>query len=975
MANDKRIDPRQQFAPRILPWLLAVAGFIIYALTVNHWASLFNRAIVAKISGWTWQPEIYSPVFFVATYPFHWLPAAQIPIALNLFAAACAAVTLGLLARSVAILPRDRTEAQREREHSVFAFLTLRSGWLPPVLAVLVCGLQMTFWEQATNCTGEMFDLLLLAFVIWSLLEYRLDEREGRLFLAAAVFGAGMTDNWAVIGFLPLFVGAVIWIRGFSFFRLRFVRGMILCGLAGMLFYLLLPLVASLSHKVPVTFWQALKLNLAAQWGMVKLFFVQPEVRKTLILLSPASLLPVLMLSIRWNLTGAGGDVSKTSLALTNLMFHLIHAVLLFLCVWVAFDPPFSPRQLGHNMPYLAFYYTTFYFLGALSVGYYSGYFLLVFGKQPRERSRRSRPEPFQFVNRGVIACVWLFAAIVVTGLAYKNIPQIRNVNDDTFQKYAALAMETLPPTGAILLSDDPLRTFFIQSELARDGRAKKFVVVDTASLPVPAYHHFLHRQHPNLWPDTINAIEETNGVSPLHLLSLLATLAKTNSLYYLHPSYGYFFEYFCMEPHGLVYKLNILPDKTLRPPLPDKNLIAANQSFWQRAQPALDPILQTITPDETNVTDSVGERLLKRFHIVREPNPNASVAGIFYSRDLDFWGVQLQRADDLKAAATQFALAKKLNPDNLVAQINLDFNQRLQAGQAVPVDLSKATSDQFGKYRSWNELLNENGPFDEPSFCFEDGIILMRNRLSRQAIEPFERVRQLAPDNLNARLWLAQACIASRLPDSALAALREPLEQPEKFSVNETNSPQLNILAAAAYFQKDDNARGIHLMEAEIARQPTNQFLLTTATQVYLKRGLFTNALAIIDHQLQIAPDNPAWLFGKGYASMQTKDYNEAITAFTHLLSIQSTNHDALFNRAVANLLSGRLDAAHADYEKLGQTFTNSFQVAYGLGEIAWRKHDTNEAIKNYELYLRTANTNTAEATNIIARLKSLKR
>ncbi len=138
-------------------------SFCVYCLTLNHWVSLFNCQLVAKISGWTWQPEFYNPLFFVVTYPFRWLPAAQIPVALNLFSAVCAALTLGLLARSVAILPHDRTDAQRERERSDFSFLTIRSAWLPPVLAVVVCGLQMTFWEQATNCTPEMFELLLFA--------------------------------------------------------------------------------------------------------------------------------------------------------------------------------------------------------------------------------------------------------------------------------------------------------------------------------------------------------------------------------------------------------------------------------------------------------------------------------------------------------------------------------------------------------------------------------------------------------------------------------------------------------------------------------------------------------------------------------------------------------------------------------------------------------------------------------------------
>src|SRR5580704_15975027 len=145
MANGKRTDPRKKFVLRFLPWLLAVTTFVIYWLTLNRWVSLGNLEAVAKISGWTWLPEFLNPLLFLVTYPFHWLPATQIPIALNLFSAVCAALTLGLLARSVAILPHDRTEAQRERERSAFSFLTIWSAWLPPVLAVAVCGLQLTF--------------------------------------------------------------------------------------------------------------------------------------------------------------------------------------------------------------------------------------------------------------------------------------------------------------------------------------------------------------------------------------------------------------------------------------------------------------------------------------------------------------------------------------------------------------------------------------------------------------------------------------------------------------------------------------------------------------------------------------------------------------------------------------------------------------------------------------------------------------
>jgi tetratricopeptide (TPR) repeat protein len=977
MTIKMRTDPRKNFAPRFLPWLLTVAAFAFYWFTLNRWVSLFNLSHVARISGWTWQPEIVSPILFLVTQPFRWLPAPQIPLALNVFSAVCAALTLGLLARSVALLPHDRTDAQRKREHSDFSFLTTGSAWLPPVLAVLVCGLQMTFWQNATNYTGEMFDLLLFAFVIWSLLEYRLDEREWRLFLASVVYGAGMANNWAMVGFFPAFVAAIVWIRGLSFFKLRFLQRMMLCGLLGMTLYLLLPLLVVISGKVPVTFWEALKTSLVPPYNNVlKLYFfccLHPSQHLEFLALLLAYLMPLSMMAIRWK--ASFGDHSPMGMALTSFLFHLVCAAFLILCIWVAFDPPFSPRQLGSRQLGPGIPLLTLYYLGALSIGYFSGYFLLIFGKAPRSRLQPPRPEPFQFLDPLVVVGVWVLTVATVTGLIYRNTPQIRAANDDTFQKYTSFVEENLPRSGGILLSDDPYRLFFVEAALARDGRAKDFLLLDTQSLNWPAYLRFLHNKFPQKWPELVSP-KEVKPLNPIGLIGALTMLAKSNELYYLHPSFGYYFEQFYQEPHGLACKLKILPGDTLLPPLPDKNQIAENQAFWARVETqAFAPIKRAVTPPDPNAPSSWGQRMLDRFHVPREQNQNAILAGTFYSRSLNFWGVQLQRAGDLTNAAACFTLAEEVNPDNFVAQINLRFNQSLRAGKSVPLDLSKTTSDQFGKYRDWNGVLNANGPFDEPSFCFVEGINLAaQNGFFRQAVAPLARVRELEPDNLEARLALGQIYVMSRLPDRALEALRDPLEQPERFSLAKANTTQMNVIAAAAYLQKNDYAQGTQLLETEIALHPDDTNLLNATVQVYLNHSLFTNALVIIDRQLKLAPNDPAWLFSRGYVSIQAQAYDDAIDAFTRVLATQTNNSPALFNRALACLDSGKLDAARADYKTLQQSLTNSFQVAYGLGEIAWRQHETNEAIKNYKLYLANANTNTAEATNVIQRLRELK-
>jgi lipoprotein NlpI len=121
--------------------------------------------------------------------------------------------------------------------------------------------------------------------------------------------------------------------------------------------------------------------------------------------------------------------------------------------------------------------------------------------------------------------------------------------------------------------------------------------------------------------------------------------------------------------------------------------------------------------------------------------------------------------------------------------------------------------------------------------------------------------------------------------------------------------------------------------------------------------------------------PDDPAWIYSKGYISIQLKNYDAAIAALSRVLAIQTNNESALFNRAIANLDGGRLGAARADYLRLQQTYSNAFQVAYGLGEIAWRQHDTNEAVRNYAIYLANADTNSGEARTVLERLRELKK
>ena len=105
----------------IFPWLIAGATLLLYWFTVNHWVTLTSLPIAAKALGWDWhptyldwRPTLIAPLQFVLTYPFRWLPLDWQLIGLNLFSAVCAALTLALLARSISLLPHERTREQAE---------------------------------------------------------------------------------------------------------------------------------------------------------------------------------------------------------------------------------------------------------------------------------------------------------------------------------------------------------------------------------------------------------------------------------------------------------------------------------------------------------------------------------------------------------------------------------------------------------------------------------------------------------------------------------------------------------------------------------------------------------------------------------------------------------------------------------------------------------------------------------------------
>ncbi len=892
------------FVTSLLPWLLAAVMLVVYLLTLNHWVTPGSLDRFTDLSGWNWRPRLVQPVTFLVTYPLRWLPAGLLPPAMSLFAAVCAALTLGLLARSVALLPHDRTHAQRLREHSRFALLSVPAAWLPPVFAVMACGLQMTFWENATQETGAMFDVLLFAYVIRCLLEYRISLRDSWLMQFAVVYGLGMANDWAMAGFFPAFLVALVWIKGLGFFNPQFMLRSLGLGLLGFSLILFFPLHIAISHLLNFGFWDALSNTLRGEKTILLGF-----PRTILLLLSLTSLIPVLFLSIRWS--SFSGETSHQGATITAMTFHVVHGLVLVACVLTALDSPLSARRAVPGMPFLSFYY-----LGALSIGYFSGYFLLIFGAKVSKSWERLHPS-VPFVGPCVTALVWLLFLSFPVVMVGKNLPHLEadKSTAGVLDRYCSRIARALPPAGVVVLSDDPLRLAYLRAAMGRTENPANHLFIDTASLAAnEVYFHFLEKKQPQF--NLSGALPHTTNEVPgeLDLIHLLDHLGATHGLYYLHPSFGYYFEKFYMQARGPVYQLKPYATNEWDAPLPTKELVAENQAFWKTFTEEDLPTLVQVLERSANLGKPVGAfgKLLKRAHLTFTPDWLALRMAAYYACALDYWGVELERSGLAKEAGARFDQARQLNSENVAAQVNLEFNESLQTGRPALPPSAKTLEEALGKHSSWVQVLNADGPLDEPAYRYEIMLALTEGRNYRQAVQQLERIEALTPGNIIPRLQLSQLFLYIRSHPTELSAV------------------------------------------LPFAR-------------------CYSNALESAQQALDILPDDPNANFLKSVSLIQMGAYAEAIPPLNRVLSTQTNNIAAELNRAIAYLQIGDLNASRGDYETVANAAPKAYQAYYGLGEIAWRKKDHPGAIKYYRLYLTNAPANTQEARTITQRLKEL--
>jgi tetratricopeptide (TPR) repeat protein len=570
------------------------------------------------------------------------------------------------------------------------------------------------------------------------------------------------------------------------------------------------------------------------------------------------------------------------------------------------------------------------------------------------------------------ISAVWVLLVAVPLALTLRNLGQIRATNGSAPREFAREACNALPAGKSVVLSDNEAELYLVRAELAAQGQTRAALLLDTRWLGLRQYQSFMARQFQAWWPVTpgTNRLEEPPSPTPVALLSALST---NEPLAYLHPSLDYCFERFAERPSGAIHLLLERPPEDAIGQRLDERTAATNEQYWQQRWTASLQALAAQAGGRGCQPPRWVARLFDSVHLRAEQNRTASYWGAQYARSLDYWGVQMQRLGRWQEAGLWFQRALELNPANLSAQINLEYNQRHQRGD--PARLTRETvevqfADLFGKYRTWEPAVRDNGPVDEPTYLFRTAIFLSVEQNYHQAADAFLRCSELAPDWREPKLGLAESYVFLGDFTNGLRLAESLQAGPPLIGLDEATLVSCRARALQGLGRRKEAASCIESFVRQHREEPE---VLSTAVKLYLRRGHYAVALEMLDQLLVREPNNPGFVLRKGIAQMELWQYRAAIVTLTLALSLDPSNPEARIRRASCCLRAGQLDAARADYQELLDRFPNKFQVLFGLAEIASRKQETNAAVAFYQRCLANCVPESEEYNLVSYRLKRL--
>jgi tetratricopeptide (TPR) repeat protein len=223
-------------------------------------------------------------------------------------------------------------------------------------------------------------------------------------------------------------------------------------------------------------------------------------------------------------------------------------------------------------------------------------------------------------------------------------------------------------------------------------------------------------------------------------------------------------------------------------------------------------------------------------------------------------------------------------------------------------------------------------------------GVLLAtRKRAYNRAIEDFDKVLVLQPDNVDA--LIARGNAYSQIGDNgrALADLDRAIQlAPE--------NPQAYVVRGLANNRRVRKQLAMQDYEAALKIAPRYPQALANRAALLSEEGRYDQAIADLDDSLKADPDNPVAYYNRGYAHFARHEYEKALADYDAAIKLEPDMGRAYNNRCLVRAITGKdLVAGLQDCDTAQKLMPLNLDVRDTRGFIYLKLGDPRLAVKEY--------------------------
>ena len=268
---------------------------------------------------------------------------------------------------------------------------------------------------------------------------------------------------------------------------------------------------------------------------------------------------------------------------------------------------------------------------------------------------------------------------------------------------------------------------------------------------------------------------------------------------------------------------------------------------------------------------------------------------------------------------------------------------------------------------------MQENGPWDEPSFCFGLGNVFRKGHLDRQSAQQYARALELNPQHLDAGLRLADVYLNRKVFDEVIALVQQ-LNTDLEGNLSVAHRLQLIRFDAWARYYRGEVETAMRSLREAYDAYPDFPEQLHALARMYVQQEDIPKALAAVEELLQRLPNHAETLMLKSNIHLAAESPNEALTCLNRVLEMTPNDTAALARRAYVHYQMQDLEAAVRDYELLREAVPDYNLVNFQLAQIAEAQGEIDQAISLYREFLEKEPEGSRARATVQEKLNTLK-